>query len=924
MSSAIKLKLLGQSVWYDNVSRSLIKDGSFKRMIECREIYGVTSNPSIFMKAITTTNDYDADIQTLTWAGLKPLGVFYKLAIRDIQDVADLFRPYYDASKGTDGFVCLEVNPDLAHDTQGTIDEAKWLWSEVDRPNLMVKIPGTKAGLPAITEAIASGINVNVTLIFSRQRYKEVMKAYLDGIQKRVEAGKDVGQIASVASFFVSRLESIADDHLNKLIDNGGKDAKKAKQILGKIAVANTRLAYKAYEEFFGSEQYRALAKSGAQKQRPLWASTGTKDPSYDDIKYVKELVAENTINTLPPDTFEKYLDHGEPSITIYDNLAQAEREIEQLEALGISLDDLTQTLEDQGVEKFSDAFHKLLSAIQDHQEKFLMGMDALKEAMKDQVKEFEAEKAVSRMFRNDPTLWTDAPEDKKVIQTRLGWLNLPYESEALISELTQFADSCKADGIEQVLLLGMGGSSLAPETLQTVFRDAVNGMSLKILDSTVPGQVKEAESWVDYKRTLFIVASKSGTTSETISMFQYFWAKSKPILGDERPDHFIAITDPGSKLAVLGKTSGFRAVFTANPNVGGRYSVLSHFGLVPAALMGIDLKYLLNRAQNTQDRCSKPGEINLNAGALLGIMLGLAGAKGQDKLTIIADPTLEPMSAWLEQLLAESSGKDGHGIVPVAEEPMVDVHIYQKDRLFAYLRDSGGLDSFVDDLRSAGHPVVILNIEVLYDLGSQFYLWEIAVALACSILGVNAFDQPNVQDSKDRTKNKISHFIEKGHLEEYRPIWEKDHHQVFGHAFDGIEDCATLSEVLGRFTSLSEPGDYIAINAYLPRNDETVTSLSILRKHILETTKRATTLGFGPRFLHSTGQLHKGGANNGLFIQITQDDSTDIDIPGQGFSFGVLARAQAQGDLDALLAKDRRAIRFHLKADDTLDILRK
>jgi transaldolase/glucose-6-phosphate isomerase len=924
MSSIIRLKLLGQSIWNDNIKRSLIKDGTLKGMIERREIYGVTSNPTIFKKAITNTTDYDADIQALTWAGFTPKDVFYHLAIQDIQDVADLFRPYYDASGGQDGFVSLEVNPDLAYDTQGTIAEAKWLWNEVNRPNLMVKIPATEAGLPAITAAIAAGVNVNVTLIFSIERYKGVMKAYLDGIQKRVDEGKVVTNIASVASFFVSRLETIADDHLRQVIENGGDKAEKAKQLVGKIAVDNTRLAYQAYEEVFSSDLYKQLEKSGAQKQRPLWASTSTKDPDYSNIKYVEELVAENTVNTVPPETLEIYLDHGDPSISIYDDLDRAEKDFEQLASVGISIDALTQTLEEEGVRKFSDSFHELISAIEKYQGNLLMGMDSIEDAIQSKAKAYQDEQVVPRMYRFDPTIWVEDPDGKDIVQKRLGWLNLPYESEAWISNLRNFADTCKADGIDQVLLLGMGGSSLAPETMQLIFADQVQGMSLRILDSTIPEQVREAEAWVDYKKTLFIVASKSGTTSETLSMFHYFWAKSEAILSDQRSKHFIAITDPGSSLMNLGEDLGFRVVFGANPNVGGRYSVLSHFGLVPAALIGIDLEKFLNRAQKMQEKCSEPNTISLNTGALLGIIMGLASAKNRDKLTLLADPSLEPISAWLEQLVAESSGKEDRGIVPVAEEPLVDVQIYQEDRLFAYLRESGALDSFISDLRKAGHPVIVLNLSDLYDLGAQFYLWQVAIAVACSILGVNAFDQPNVQDSKDRTKRKIAYYLEQGDLEEYQPIWEKDGRRVFGMNIEGIESCSSLSEVIDQFVSLSEEGDYIAINAYVPRNEENKKQLTELRRQILEKTHRATTLGFGPRFQHSTGQLHKGGANNGLFIQITQDDQFDIEIPGQGYTFGIMAKAQAQGDLDALLAKDRRAVQIHLKAGDSLDTLSK
>jgi len=921
MSSVVELRLLGQSLWYDNLQRSLIKDGTLKGRIERREILGVTSNPSIFEKAISKSKDYHDDLQTMSWAGMSPEDIFYRLAIQDIQDMADLLRPYFESSQGDDGFVSLEVNPKLAYDTQRTIEEAKWLWKEVNRHNLLVKIPATKEGLPAITEAIAAGVNVNVTLIFSRKRYVEVMNAYLEGLEKRLAQGKKISSIFSVASFFVSRLETKADDRLQNLIDQGIEGAEIAEKLMGKIAVDNTRLAYQDYEQFFSSERFEKLAEVGARKQKPLWASTSTKDPSYSDIKYVESLVAENTINTVPPRTLDAFLDHGDPEISIYDDLDRAEEDFELLEALGISIDEITKELEDEGVQKFADSFNELLKVIEEQKLKFQRTLGILADKIPAEVEAFKTYDVISRMGRNDPTIWTEDSAGKNVVQTRLGWLDLPSESKVLIPSLRSLFEKCQEEGFEKVLLLGMGGSSLAPETISLILGDQLKGLELKILDSTIPDQIRSIEDWVDFERTLFVVASKSGTTTETRSLYQYFWTKSEEKLGDKRPMHFIAVTDPGSELARLGQSSGFRAVFTSNPNVGGRYSALTHFGLVPAALMGVDLDSFLNRAQVMAKKASARTPMELNLGALLGMIMGLSASNGKDKLTLIADPDLQPIGAWLEQLVAESSGKQGRGIVPVDQEPIVDIAEYGSDRLFVYLRKTGENDQFVEDLLCSGHSAVTLEINDLYDLSAQFYLWEVAIAVACGIIGVNAFDQPDVQDNKNRTKKKIATYDEQGVLEEPEVIWEKNGTKVFGFDFDGLSDCDSVGEVIEEFIELAHDGDYIALNAYLPRNEKTTEKLQVLRKHILEETGKATTLGFGPRFLHSTGQLHKGGANNGVFIQITQDDKQDFPIPGKVYSFSTLAKAQAQGDLEALLARDRRAIRIHLAGEDRIEL---
>jgi len=919
MSKVVQLYLLGQSIWYDNLKRSLIRDGTIASMIERREILGITSNPSIFEKAIISDTDYQSDLQLMAWAGLNAEEIFYRLAIQDIRDAADLFRPYYEASNGADGFVSLEVNPKLADDTQGTIDEARWLWQEVNRPNLMVKIPATRAGLPAITEAIAAGINVNVTLIFSRTRYREVMDAYLAGLEKRLRQGGDISQINSVASFFVSRFDSNADARLERIIQSGGKPAEQAKALKGKLAVDNTRLAYQDYLRSFDSPRFAALEKSGARKQRPLWASTSTKNPDYNDIMYVDELVAENSINTVPPETLLAYLDHGIPKLRIEEDLSRAESDFIQLAELGISIDEITQELEDDGVRKFSESFDSLLQAIELQREAFVKGLGSVADRVSEKVNQLKREDYIARLYRNDPTLWTKTSEGQTTVQTRLGWSDLPGASQALIPKLEEFSKDCLSAGFTRALVIGMGGSSLAPETMALILGDLSKGMDVRIIDSTLPDQIHEIEKWVDYSQTLFILASKSGTTSEPLALYAYFREKAEKVLGKTWASHFIAITDPGSYLAKLGESLGFRAVFTADPNVGGRYSALTHFGLIPAALLGIDLHRFLSRAYTMAERCSPATPITLNPGALLGVILGVSAMQGQDKLTLLTDEAIAPIGAWLEQLIAESSGKEGRGIVPIVDEPHIDVIDYAKDRIFVYLRICGEQDEFVKALEDAGHVVVVMQWSDLYDLAAHFYCWEFATAVACSLMTVNAFDQPDVQGSKDRTKQKLAALKEKGVLEEPDPDWTREGVKIYGQPFVDFEACDTLQEVIESFTALAEPGDYVAINAFLPLNNHNYERLTALRARILAQTGRATTLGFGPRFLHSTGQLHKGGPNTGLFLQITQDDAIDFEIPGESYSFGALARAQALGDFEALLSGNRRAVRIHLPAGNPL-----
>lgn len=903
----------GQSLWYDNIQRSLIKNGVLKQMIERGEIRGITSNPTIFNLAISKSNDYDSAIAPMAWAGWTAEEMFYQLAVEDIQSAADLFLPLYQQSNRADGYVSLEVSPYLARDAENTLREAIELWKRVNRPNLMIKIPATREGLTAIREAIAQGINVNVTLIFSLERYREVIEAYLTGLEQRIQAGLPVDTIASVASFFVSRVDTKVDALLEKGIAEG-KLGEEARALLGKTAIANARQAYQIFKEAFNSPRFHALAQKGAQVQRPLWASTSTKNPNYRDVLYVEELIGPFTVNTVPPQTLDAFRDHGRVALTLEQGIEEARAHLEALERLGISMAVVTAQLEDEGVKAFADSFTTLLQTLNQRKEEFKSALGPLAETVSQRVKSFEDIQFPERFHRHDPTLWSSLPEDQEEILKRMGWLEAPQTSRALIPAIQEFAREVTKAGFTHAVLLGMGGSSLAPEVLRQVFGvgkiEDRPALDLLILDSTDPAQVLAAEAWSPIERTLYIVSSKSGTTIEITAFMEYFWKKAEERCGAEAGTHFIAITDPGTKLEKIASERRFRKVFLADPMVGGRNSALTAFGLVPAGLLGIPLDEFLSRAQQVAEECAPGIPAGRNPGLVLGAIMGEAALSGRDKVTFLADKLWQPLGAWLEQLIAESSGKRGKGIVPVDLEPFYPADVYGKDRLFVYLRATGEKDAMVRQLVQSGHPTVVLTAETPMDLAGEFYRWEVATAVACSIIGVNSFDQPDVQDNKDRSVKKIQSFHETGVLEQEKPAWEKNGVQVFSK--DPVHGMS-LKEVVMRFLQNASQGDYIAINAYLPRNSEMQTQLGKLRYWIQQLTGLPTTLGFGPRFLHSTGQLHKGGANNGVFIQITADPQFDVEIPGMNLTFGQLERAQALGDYESLVARGRRVIRIHL-----------
>lgn len=899
MSDSIKkLTALGQSLWYDNIQRKLLESGELKAMIERGDIRGVTSNPTIFQNAIAKTNDYDSALIPLAWAGWDAEKIFWQLAIEDIQQACDLFRPLYDETKGGDGFVSLEVSPLLANDTDGTIKQAQELWNRVDRPNLMVKIPATREGIPAIRASIAAGINVNVTLIFALDRYAAVMDAYLAGLEDRVAAfpslsgggrGGGIQQIASVASFFVSRVDSKIDPRLPE-----------DSNLRGKAAIANAKFAYDAFESIFTSPRFATLkARFRARAQRPLWASTGTKNPKYPDTLYVDTLIGPDTVNTVPPATLDAFRDHGSAQMTITQGLEEAQNHFAELKALSISMSTVTKELEDEGVKSFADAFKTLLDAIEDRRKNALASISPLADSVAERLSQLEMDSVPARIWQHDPTLWTDDPAGQAEIKIRLGWLDSINDARKRLDEYLSFAKQVHDEGIDRVLVIGMGGSSLTAEVLSSLLAAAniEAKLSLAILDSTDPQQVKLAFENYPPEKSLYIVASKSGGTAELMAAFDYVWK-----LSNGNGSRFIAITDEGTSLVTLAKERGFRKIFNPDPNVGGRFSALTDFGLVPAALLGMDIEKFLASADKVRRISNSP----FSPGFALGSLLGESALAGRDKLTILADAPVSALANWIEQIIAESSGKNQKGILPVALEPLGAPEIYRNDRLFVYLRNNGELDAGVAALKTAGFPVIELPITNPYDSGAEFFRWEIAVSVACHILGINTFDQPDVQDSKLRTLAKIKDFRATGKLADVDLVDVKD-----------------AKSALQKFLADAMDGNFVTINAYIPRNNEMIEVIQKLRLAIREQTKCPVSAGFGPRFQHSTGQFHKGGPNKGFFIQIVYDAENDFDIPTQGLTFGTLIRAQALGDYEALKAAGRRAIRIKLnKLEDLKNLM--
>jgi transaldolase/glucose-6-phosphate isomerase len=874
----------GTSVWLDQIRRNLISSGELERLVRESSLRGVTSNPAIFEKAILGSTDYDEQIEELSQKGLTARQIYEEIAILDVQMGCDVLRPVWDESQGGDGFVSLEVEPAVAHDADKTLEQARNFWKRVDRPNLFIKIPGTDEGVPAIEAALTEGININITLLFGVEAYERVMEAYVKAMETRKERGDSL-DVRSVASFFVSRVDTEVDKRLESL----GR-----RNLRGIAAVANARDAYSRFLKVFRGERFAALAEAGCPVQRPLWASTGVKDPEYPETKYVETLVGRDTVNTMPMPTLLACAEH----LDVQPDTAEIDptEDLQKLAEAGIDMSDVTEQLLRDGIEKFVEPFDALIESIEMTREGIVTGRpptiqtsipDELEPVIADRLEKASSEHVASRIWKHDEALWGGpGPE----IGNRLGWLTISEKMLEHAGELSAFAEEVRAAGFTDAALLGMGGSSLGPEVIRRSFGEIPDGLRLHVLDSTDPGAILELERSLDLEKTLFIVSSKSGGTIETLSHMRYFLDRT-----GGNGSQFVAVTDPGSPLIELGQEHGFRRVFQNDPDIGGRYSVLSLFGLVPAALMGVNVEAMLQSAQVAEQNCTSFDDTSSNSGLWLGVTMGELALQGRDKLTfVVADP-ISSFGLWAEQLVAESTGKHGKGILPVADEPLGDPGAYGDDRVFLYLRNADEPDEELDEkvqaLGRAGHATITLDAHGPADLGRLFFFAEFATAVAGWALGINPFDQPNVQEAKDNTARV---------LEMSAP--------------PQIEEAG--EDALRALVAEAGPPSYVAILGYVEPSDDFDAAVAELRAAIRDDTKGTTTFGYGPRYLHSTGQLHKGGPTTGRFLELVHDGEEDVEIPEAGHTFGKLKGAQADGDLLTLRDHGRPAERVRLDGD--------
>jgi transaldolase/glucose-6-phosphate isomerase len=953
MNPLLELLEHGQSYWLDNLTRGMIRDGTLERRVREEGLRGVTSNPAIFSKAISRGSEYDDQIESLAREGRGIEEIYEEIVVSDIREACDVLRPVYDDPDGTDGFATLEVSPHLAHDTEGSIEEGRRLFRAVDRPNVLIKIPGTPAGVPAIEELLYEGVNVNVTLLFSVEAYDAVAHAFLRALERRLEDDLPIERTASVASFFLSRIDVLVDRLLAHRIrprsDAGGSAPVEAdgapapEELLGEVAIANARLAYDRFRRIFDGERWERLAAAGAHPQRMLWASTSTKNPLYSDVRYVEPLIGPHTVNTLPERTIEAFADHGTVETTVEEDLDEAREIMSGLERSGIDFEGVTEELLHEGVQKFVAPYDDLMSTL-DAKRRDLMGSRSegrfvleaaeLGDDLEDALDALSARKYGRRLAAGDPGPWVRDGVDPDAIRERLGWVDAGTRFRDRLASLAELVDAIRDEGCSHVVLLGTGGSVRAAEAFWRILGPAAGHPELVVLDDTHPEAVRRVESSLDLDRTLFVVASKSGTTVETTSLYRYFRERvdRHGSAGDEDTGRrFVAVTDEGSPLAEEAEEAGFRRTFVNPSDIGGRYSALSWFGLVPAALAGVDVDLLLGSAAETRRRCDPALPASRNPAIRLGVLLGLAARAGRDKLTVLADEPLEPLLPWLEQLVAESTGKAGRGLVPVRGERSGDADARGDDRIFVHLQLEAASDGEaarrLDELGARGHPVVQVTLPDRHHLGGEIFRWEVAVATAALVLDVNPFDEPDVTATKREVEGLLAAWEEDGVLDE-GPVAALGGGMAchLPGAWLELDGPTTPDRLLRRALGTLEDTGYVALLPFFPPSPDRREALERLGTRLGELAQRPVTVDHGPAYLHATGQLHKGGPPGGLYVVITGTHGPeDPPVPGRTYGLSTLHRAQALADVRVLARRGRRVLRLHVDGEpaEALDRLR-
>jgi len=917
----------GQTIWMRGVRRRLVDSGRLALGVIENAIGGLETDLVGLSGALERGPEYVEPLLRLG-AISTAADVGEHLLAEEAGIAAAALQEVYENSDGRHGLVSVDVDPATANDAEEMSHAARRLLVASGAPNVMAKLPPTRSGFAVFEALVADGLQVHIGPVFSIDSVVRAAAAF-----ERGTAGTAAARVA-VLSLGLAPLDNAIDQLLRRRIRAARHDVSGIESLVGGAATAIAKVAWRRLCELALAA---ASTPDGAVPPRRLhlaWVDLSSSDSRQPRQHYVESLIGADTIAVLDTMLLDAVKRRGRVDATLGQRVDEAEEVLVELAEAGIDVHAVGEALEKEAVRRAQAAYA-------DYQARAAAAADAVaassggaadrmasgspwfaEESEVDDAlvdcSELEEGRVVSRMWEKDVSLWSDDDATGELVRTRLGWLDAAASSPPEPEAMRRAAAQLESAGCDSVLLLGMGGSSLAADVCRRAFRSD----RLHVLDSTVPAQIKATLSRLDPARTAVLVASKSGTTIEVRALFDWFYALAAPAL-DAPGKRFAAITDPGTPLEQLAYDRDFGQLWLAPADVGGRFSALTVFGMLPMAVMGIDVAAVHAAARRMAAACAAEVATAANPAARLAAALFGAAEGGRDKITFLPSTSLSAFAPWAEQLIAESTGKAGRGLIPVVDEPAVEAEHYGDDRIFVSLAIRGEDDDDrrqrLDAIEAAGHPLLRLELGERHDLGGEFFRWEAAVAIVGALMGINPFDQPDVQASKDRTAALLSAHCEGMPMSGRPPLaadteWavfadiENDEELAARQRGDGL--ASWLRAHLGRATV----PDYVGIQAFLAATPETRRALQGVRRMLVEELGVATTLGWGPAFLHSTGQLHKGGPDSGLFLQVTADDEDDLDIPGAGYSFSELVRAQSMGDLAALQERGRRVLRVHLR----------
>jgi len=756
MNPIEQLHALGQSVWLDYIRKDLLESGELAKLISGGEVRGVTSNPTIFQQAIANSSLYDEAARPLAQAGWSDERIFELLAVDDIRAATELFLPLYERTEGADGFVSIEVSPRLAYDSQSTVAEARRLWSEVNRPNVMIKIPATEPGLPAIEQAIAEGINVNVTLVFSLKRYTQVMQAYLQGLERRLEAGNSLDHVASVASFFVSRVDTLVDGRLEQILREEGPKAPRAAALLGKAAIANAKLAYAQFEAFFDDDRFRPLREHGARLQRPLWASTSTKNPAYRDVVYVENLIGQHTVNTLPPATLVAFREHGVAEPTIEQGLSAARAQLEALEELGISMDRVTSQLETEGVGKFAESFEGLLDTLSSRGQGFRAELGTLQPAYRSALERVEQDRTGPRLWAREPSLWPAGETDET---SRLDWLDMPKTTLEALEWAKSIGKAARSAGRTKLGWIAPGREwGLMAEVLEG-YRRPGRGLELVGLESLDPAPARSFARQTPVQTSLFVLEQTDHPMLELQAGFEPQWQRARRQLGEVAGEAFAVLAEPGSPVVRLAAERGFAAALEVAAGPPGPFAALSPSELAPAQLTGVDAEMLLAGAAQMARWSGPNAQPARSPGLSLAAFLAAACEKGSTSLALLADARHESLARWVADMVRTCLGLEVRFSVVTSRNPRSP-----KPEACIYIRLAGEWDERMKGWAGAGSPVLVMQVgDDLRSLGAAVFRWQTGVACAAHLQGRSPFRSQRRRWAIDKLERALQSYRRSG-----------------------------------------------------------------------------------------------------------------------------------------------------------------